>query len=56
MSEWTSSTRPKNLLVYCQVGYRGNMATRILLQNGFKAANLTGGYKSYEVDLFQPEG
>jgi peroxiredoxin family protein/rhodanese-related sulfurtransferase/TusA-related sulfurtransferase len=33
-------------LAFCQVGLRGYLATRILLQNGFKARNITGGYKT----------
>lgn len=45
----------KKLLVYCQVGYRGYTATRILLQNGYHATNLTGGFKSYEIDSFKPD-
>lgn len=37
----------KEVLVYCQVGLRGYLATRQLLQHGFKARNLSGGYKTY---------
>jgi NADPH-dependent 2,4-dienoyl-CoA reductase/sulfur reductase-like enzyme/rhodanese-related sulfurtransferase len=37
----------KEILVYCQVGLRGYIATRILLQQGFRAKNLSGGYKTY---------
>jgi len=33
------------IAVFCQVGLRGYLATRILSQHGFKAANLLGGYK-----------
>ncbi|WP_052487697.1 FAD-dependent oxidoreductase [Gordoniibacillus kamchatkensis] len=44
----------KPLMVYCQVGYRGNVATRILRQHGYNAANLTGGYKSFEIASFRP--
>ncbi|KAF3034992.1 hypothetical protein E8E12_002604 [Didymella heteroderae] len=33
------------VLVYCQVGYRGYLAYRILKQAGFSAANLDGGFK-----------
>jgi rhodanese-related sulfurtransferase len=29
--------------VFCRSGQRGHYATRILLQNGFKASNLSGG-------------
>lgn len=35
------------VVVYCQVGQRGYLATRILLQAGYDAVNLSGGYKSY---------
>ncbi|MBX3435718.1 MAG: FAD-dependent oxidoreductase [Pirellulales bacterium] len=36
------------IVAYCQVGMRGYLATRLLLQHGFNAANLSGGYASYE--------
>jgi NADPH-dependent 2,4-dienoyl-CoA reductase/sulfur reductase-like enzyme/peroxiredoxin family protein/TusA-related sulfurtransferase/rhodanese-related sulfurtransferase len=39
--------KEREILVYCQVGLRGYQATRILLQKGFAARNLTGGYKTY---------
>ncbi len=39
--------KDKELLVFCQVGLRGYLACRILIQNGFKCKNLTGGYKTY---------
>lgn len=32
---------------YCQVGQRGYIATRILLQHGYRVANISGGYKTY---------
>lgn len=35
------------LVVFCQVGMRGYLATRILLQNGIRAKNLSGGYTSW---------
>ena len=34
----------KPVTVYCQVGLRGHVATRILAQHGFEARNLKGGY------------
>jgi NADPH-dependent 2,4-dienoyl-CoA reductase/sulfur reductase-like enzyme/rhodanese-related sulfurtransferase len=37
----------KPLGVYCQVGQRGYLATRILRQRGFDARNLSGGYKTF---------
>jgi len=39
--------KSREILVYCQVGLRGYLATRILVQNGFRARNLSGGYKTY---------
>jgi NADPH-dependent 2,4-dienoyl-CoA reductase/sulfur reductase-like enzyme/rhodanese-related sulfurtransferase len=36
----------RRTLVYCQVGYRGYLAYRILTQMGFDVVNLDGGYKS----------
>ena len=37
----------KLILAYCQVGMRGYIATRILLQKGFDVANLGGGFKTF---------
>lgn len=37
----------KEIPVFCQVGLRGHVAARILLQRGFKARNLAGGYQTY---------
>ena len=42
----------REIAVYCQVGQRGYLATRVLRQEGFSAANIGGGYKTYK--LFQP--
>jgi NADPH-dependent 2,4-dienoyl-CoA reductase/sulfur reductase-like enzyme/rhodanese-related sulfurtransferase len=44
--------RDQEIAVYCQVGQRGYLATRILRQEGFDAANVGGGYKTYR--LFHP--
>ncbi len=41
--------RDRQILCYCQVGQRGYYATRILLQHGFNAANLGGGFKTYKM-------
>lgn len=38
--------RDKTIVVYCQVGFRGYIADRILSQKGFSVLNITGGYKS----------
>jgi NADPH-dependent 2,4-dienoyl-CoA reductase/sulfur reductase-like enzyme/rhodanese-related sulfurtransferase/TusA-related sulfurtransferase len=38
--------KDKNIYVFCEVGFRGYLATRLLIQEGFKNVhNLTGGYK-----------
>ncbi len=44
----------RKIAVYCQVGQRGYLATRILMQKGFVPANIGGGYKTYK--LFYPVG
>jgi rhodanese-related sulfurtransferase len=38
--------RDREILVYCRSGQRAYYATRILLQNGFKARNIAGGMLS----------
>ncbi|SKA06238.1 Coenzyme A disulfide reductase [Photobacterium toruni] len=40
--------KDKEIVVYCQVGLRGNVAYRQLVNNGFKARNLIGGYHTYQ--------
>jgi rhodanese-related sulfurtransferase len=37
------------IVAYCQVGMRGYLATRILLQEGRKVQNVSGGYRSYQL-------
>ncbi len=44
--------RERKIAAYCQVGQRGYLATRILLQSGFSGVNVSGGYKTYR--LFHP--
>ncbi|MBM4247487.1 MAG: CoA-disulfide reductase [Deltaproteobacteria bacterium] len=39
--------RDRRLAVYCAAGQRGYYATRFLLQKGYDAANLSGGYTTY---------
>lgn len=43
----------RQVVTYCQVGQRGYLATRILMQAAYSAANLSGGYASYR--MFHPE-
>ncbi|SHK14862.1 NADPH-dependent 2,4-dienoyl-CoA reductase, sulfur reductase [Clostridium cavendishii DSM 21758] len=44
----------KEIYIYCAVGLRGYIASRILTQNGFKVKNLTGGYKTFSQSIFKP--
>ena len=38
--------KEKNIYIYCQIGLRGYLAQRILLQNGYEQVlNISGGYK-----------
>jgi NADPH-dependent 2,4-dienoyl-CoA reductase/sulfur reductase-like enzyme/rhodanese-related sulfurtransferase len=43
----------REIAVYCQVGQRGYLATRILRQARFPAVNVGGGYKTFQ--LFHPK-
>jgi len=36
-----------DLVVHCQVGLRGHLATRLLAQHGFPVRNLDGGYRTW---------
>ncbi|HEY3283669.1 MAG TPA: FAD-dependent oxidoreductase [Armatimonadota bacterium] len=39
--------RDRELLVYCHSGQRSYFATRVLLQAGFRARNVTGAYRTW---------
>ena len=42
----------KEILVYCAIGLRGYIASRILMQSGFSnVRNLSGGYKTYKAAI-----
>lgn len=43
----------RDIVAYCQVGQRGYLATRMLLQAGLRAKNISGGYKTYR--LWEPQ-
>lgn len=45
--------KDKKIIVYCKVGLRGYIACRILMQNGFDAYNLSGGYDTYSAANFK---
>ena len=38
--------KDKEIIIYCAVGLRGNVAYRQLVQRGYKARNLIGGYRT----------
>ncbi|HJV20753.1 MAG TPA: FAD-dependent oxidoreductase [Sediminibacterium sp.] len=41
--------KDRDIYIYCQIGLRGYLAQRILLQNGFtRVYNISGGYKLWE--------
>lgn len=47
-SRLSEISKDKKIVVYCAVGLRGYLASRILLQNGYSNVyNLSGGYKTY---------
>ncbi len=53
LSELDSSAK---IVVYCAVGIRGYVASRILMQNGFdKVYNLMGGYTTYSCVFCQDD-
>jgi rhodanese-related sulfurtransferase len=43
----------REIAAYCRVGQRGYLATRILLQKGLDAVNVSGGYETYR--LLEPD-
>lgn len=40
--------KDRRIIVYCKAGLRGYLAERILVQNGFQAANLSGGWLTWK--------
>lgn len=41
--------RDKEIWLYCRLGQRGYYAARLLMHNGFRVKNLSGGYLTYEL-------
>jgi rhodanese-related sulfurtransferase len=39
--------KEKNYIPFCGIGFRGYLGHRILVQNGFKSRNLSGGFLTY---------
>ncbi len=40
--------KDKPVVAFCKVGQRGYMATRLLMQHGYNASNLSGGYTTWQ--------
>jgi rhodanese-related sulfurtransferase len=47
MGEVKTMAASGQVVVFCQVGMRGYLATRIMLQHGIEVLNLSGGYTSW---------
>jgi rhodanese-related sulfurtransferase len=43
--------REKEIQVYCASGQRSYIATRILLQKGFRVKNISGGWTTYKPEI-----
>ena len=44
----------REIWVHCGVGKRSHLATRILMQNGFRVRNLSGGYRQWSRGAIKP--
>lgn len=49
-----SEVQLENVVVYCQVGQRGHIATQILKASGAKVKNLDGGYLTWAAGTLRP--
>ena len=47
--------KDKEIYTFCEVGFRGYIATRVLQQKGFNVKNLSGGYKLFRMAQATPE-
>ena len=45
--------KDKKIIVYCRSGNRSGTATRILIENGFDAYNLTGGMNEWQGEVIK---
>ncbi|MBW2492080.1 MAG: FAD-dependent oxidoreductase [Deltaproteobacteria bacterium] len=43
--------KEKTYIPYCGIGFRGYLGHRILVQNGFKSKNLSGGFMTYAMAI-----
>ncbi|MCL2626805.1 MAG: DsrE/DsrF/DrsH-like family protein [Cystobacterineae bacterium] len=53
---WGELDKRKKIYVFCQIGLRGYIASRILSQKGFEVYNLSGGYRLYRSVLGKAGG
>jgi len=47
--------KDKNIYIICEVGFRGYLSTRLLIQKGYHVKNLSGGYKLYKTAIATTE-
>ncbi|HUW90379.1 MAG TPA: FAD-dependent oxidoreductase [Candidatus Nanopelagicaceae bacterium] len=47
--------KDKNIYILCEVGFRGYLSTRLLIQKGYSVKNLSGGYKLYKTAIATTE-
>jgi len=47
--------RDKNIYILCEVGFRGYLSTRLLIQKGYHVKNLSGGYKLFKTAIATTE-
>lgn len=45
--------KDKKIIIYCKVGLRGYVAYKILVQKGYEAYNLSGGYEVFLADQYK---
>ena len=46
-SKLSELDKQKTYIPFCAVGFRGYLGHRILVQNGFRSRNLSGGFMTY---------
>lgn len=48
--------KDKDIYIFCEVGFRGYLSTRLLMQKGYENVhNLSGGYKLFKIARANPE-
>ncbi len=47
--------KDKNIYILCEVGFRGYLSTRLLIQKGYHVKNLSGGYKLFKTAIATTE-